>query len=368
MNRAAADGETSGIPTLGSFTGGQLRRLCAVVGLSQDDTDAYAQLLTKSLGRVAARPLDRPPPNRTFLSDDHTPVEFSLSFRPGSAPALRVLVEPGCVAADLARNGRIGLDTIRSMGRRWSFTTDPLDALVDLFLPPAPHGSFALWCALELRPGGSPQFKVYLNPAASGPERQTETVREALRRLGHHKAADAAPEADGYPFFALDLGDWDQPRVKVYLSHHDLSADRAGLLPRTDPGLDSAGIEGFFRAAAGTRPEAARLTRRPALTCHAFTDTGTARPSGFTLHIPVRDYALHDGEALARAVAVLHHHGTDADVLVRSLAALTPRRPEDGVGLISYLALAHQHGQPPRVTAYLSSEAYAVRPPTLVTR
>jgi hypothetical protein len=35
------------------------------------------------------------------------------------------------------------------------------------------------------------------------------------------------------------------------------------------------------------------------------------------------------------------------------------------VGLIAYLALAHQQGRPPRVTAYLSSEAYAVRPPAV---
>jgi hypothetical protein len=42
---------------------------------------------------------------------------------------------------------------------------------------------------------------------------------------------------------------------------------------------------------------------------------------------------------------------------------VTGRRPEDGVGLIAYLALAHQQDRAPRVTAYLSAEAYAVRPP-----
>jgi hypothetical protein len=35
------------------------------------------------------------------------------------------------------------------------------------------------------------------------------------------------------------------------------------------------------------------------------------------------------------------------------------------VGLIAYLALAHQRDRAPRVTAYLSSEAYAVRPPVV---
>ncbi|MFI9821472.1 tryptophan dimethylallyltransferase family protein [Streptomyces sp. NPDC052013] len=356
----AGGGVLPGTPTLGAFTSAQLRRLCAVAGLSEADADTYAGVLSESLGPAAGRPLDLPPPSRTFLSDDHTPVEFSLSFRPDAAPAVRVLVEPGCGAAGLARNGRAGLAAVRAMTRRWNFGTDTLDALEDLFLPPEPQGALALWCALELRPGGVPGVKVYLDPAANGAERSAGTVREALRRLGHHNAFDVLPEADGYPFLALDLGDWDEPRVKIYLRHDDLSAAGAARLSRMHPGPDPASIEAFHRAAAGDAP---LLTGRPGLTCHSFTHTGTAWPSGFTLHIPVRDYAEHDGEALARATRVLHRYGIDAGVLPLALAALTPRRPEAGVGLIAYLALAHQQDRPPRVTTYLSSEAYAVRPP-----
>ncbi|MFH8974877.1 tryptophan dimethylallyltransferase family protein [Streptomyces sp. NPDC017890] len=354
-----------GAPTLGALTSGQLRRLGAVAGLSAADVETYARVLTDSLGPVAERPLNLPPPTRTFLSDDHTPVEFSLSFRPDAAPALRLLLEPGCGADSLVRNGRVGLEAIRAMARRWHFTTGPLDALQDLFLPPAPHGPLALWCALELRPGGVPKVKVYLNPAANGAERSAATVREALHRLGHHRAFASLPRGSGYPFLALDLGDWEEPRVKVYVRHDNLTAGQAGRLSRMDPGPSPAGIEGFFRAAADLGPDISGLSRRPGLSCHSFTDTTTARPSGFTLHIPVRDYARHDGEALARAASVLRHHGMDASALVRSLAAVTDRRPEDGVGLIAYLALAHQQGRPPRVTAYLSSEAYAVRPPVV---
>ncbi|MCT7355175.1 prenyltransferase [Streptomyces sp. 15-116A] len=362
MSAARAGGGVGpGTPTLGAFTGGQLRRLCAVAGLSEADADTYAQVLSDALGPVAGRPLDLPPPSRTFLSDDHTPVEYSLSFRPGSAPAVRVLVEPGCGAGSLARSGRTGLETVRAMTQRWDFATDALDALEDLFLPPEPQGTLALWCALELRPGGVPGVKVYLDPAANGAERSAQTVREALRRLGHHQAFDVLPEADGYPFLALDLGDWDAPRVKVYLRHDALSATGAGHLCRMRPGPDPASVAAFHRAAAG--PKAPLLTGRPGLTCHSFTDTGSAWPSGFTLHIPVRDYAEHDGEALARATEVLRRYGIDAGVLPDALAALTSRRPEDGVGLIAYLALAHQQNHPPRITTYLSAEAYAVRPP-----
>lgn len=362
MTAAPTGADPRGTPTLGALTGGQLRRLAAVAGLSATDTAAYVRVLTDSLGPVAARPLSLPPPTRTFLSDDHTPVEYSLSFRPDAAPALRVLLEPGCGADSLARNGRVGLEAVRRMARRWHFATDALDEIEDLFLPSGPQGPLALWCALELRPGGVPGVKVYLNPAANGAERSAATVREALHRLGHRRAFAALPQGAGYPFLALDLGEWAQPRVKVYVRHDNLTAGRAGRLSRTDRGPGPAAIEGFFRAAAALGPDVAGLGRRPALSCHSFTDTAAVRPSGFTLHIPVRDYVRHDGEALARAARVLRHHGMDPSVLVRALAAVTGRRLEDGAGLVAYLALAHQQGHPPRVTAYLSAEAYAVRP------
>ncbi|OVZ99843.1 prenyltransferase [Streptomyces sp. CS113] len=367
MRAVPTGAEPQGTPTLGAFTGGQLRRLGSVAGLSHADVETYAQVLTDVLGPEAERPLDLPPPTRTFLSDDHTPVEFSLSFRADAAPVMRVLVEPGCGASSLADNGRAGLAAIRTMARRWHFATDALDELRDLFLPPAPRGPLALWCALELRPGGVPGVKVYLNPAAGGEERSAATVREALHRLGYHRAFDSLPVGSGYPFFALDLGGWAEPRVKVYLYHDNLTADEAGRLPRMDPGPGPAAVEGFFRTAAALGSDAGGLGGLPGQSCHSFTDLGTARPSGFTLYIPVRDYVRHDGEALTRASEVLRRHGMDASVLDRALPALTERRPEDGAGLIAYLSLAHQGDRPPRVTAYLSSEAYAVRPPAAET-
>ncbi|MEU9664286.1 tryptophan dimethylallyltransferase family protein [Streptomyces bobili] len=355
--------------TLGGHTTRQLRNLCEIVGLTGHDGEVYARTLTDMLGAAAERPLDLPPPNPTFLSDDHTPVEFSLSFVPGAAPTLRVLVEPGCAAGGLAQNGRLGLRAVREAAARWGFATDRLDELEDLFLPPAPEGPLALWCALELRPGGVPKVKVYLNPAATGHKRAAATVREALRRLGHRDAFAALPPNDRHLFFALDLGDWAEPRVKVYLAHQDLSAVEAGALSRTDGAPLAAETEEFFRIAAGQDGAdggiagPAPVVRRPVQSCHAFTETASGLPSGFTLYVPVRDYARHDGDALGRATALLGRYGQDPAPLLGAVSAVTDRSPQDGVGLVAYLALAHQQGQPPRVTAYLSSEAYEVRPP-----
>lgn len=364
MTAVRTGGRSPGAATLGALTAGQLRRLCEVAGLDTADADAYGRALVTALGRVAGRPLDLPPASPTFLSDDHTPVEFSLSFTKGSDPTLRVLLEPGCGAGSLARTGRTGLDAVRAMARRWNFSTARLDELADLFLPHSPEGPLALWCALELRSGGVPRVKVYLNPAARGADRATGTVREALHRLGHRSAFAALPDADRLLFFALDLGDWDEPRLKVYLAHQDLSAEEAGGLGRMEPGPPQEEIRAFFRTATGgTGADDVRLDRRPGQSCHAFTETATGLPGGFTLYVPVRDYARDDAEALERAVAVLERYGMDPGPLLRAVPAVTSRRLQDGVGLIAYLGLAHQHGRPPRVTVYLSSEAYAVRPP-----
>ncbi|MFJ4777652.1 tryptophan dimethylallyltransferase family protein [Streptomyces sp. NPDC088762] len=362
--------------TLGGHTARQVLRLCEAAGLNGADSASYARTVLTALGPVAERSLDLPPPDHSFLSDDHTPVEFSLAFVPDADPTLRVLLEPGCGAENLAENGRTGLRVVREMAQRWGFSTKRLDELEDLFFPPDPEGPLALWCALELVPGGVPRVKVYLNPAASGQERSAATVREALDRLGHRQAFTALPEGDRHLFFALDLGDWEEPRVKVYLAHHDLSATEAAGLSRVGGGPGRPGrteIKRFFGMAAGHGTGAAdseaqdgqdpRLGLRPVQSCHAFTETATGRPSGFTLYIPVRDYAQHDGEALDRAVAVLGRYGADPAPLARSLSAVTSRRLQEGVGLIAYLGLAHQQGRPPRVTVYISSEAYEVKPP-----
>ncbi|MFJ8110549.1 tryptophan dimethylallyltransferase family protein [Streptomyces sp. NPDC096132] len=359
--------------TLGAHVTRQLLRLSEIAGLPDVDSHIYARTLVEALGPVSGRPLDLPPPSDSFLSDDHTPVEYSLSFEPGRAPTLRVLLEPGAGAGGLARSGRTGLRVLRELAGRWGVTTTPLDELEDLFFPPSPEGPLALWCALELRPGGVPRVKAYLNPAANGPAHAAKTVRKALKRLGHRRAFKALPDGDRHLFFALDLGDWDEPRVKVYLAHHDLPAAQVGGLSRMDDGPEPAEIEEFLRAATGPETGAdglagdggpqPRIVRRPLQTCHAFTDTAAGRPGGFTLYVPVRDHAPHDGEALARATALLRRYGMDPAPLQPALAAVTSRRPEDGVGLVAYLGLAHQHGRPPRIMTYISSEAYEVRPP-----
>lgn len=353
--------------TLGEHVGGQLRRLCGAAGFL-DPGGACERSLLELLGPAARYPLAAGPPSPSFVCDDHSPVEFSLSFTAGGSPSVRVLAEPGCTAATPAENARLGMRVLEALARRQGFSTGPLHAVEDLFFPAAIHGPFALWCAMDLRQDRPPGIKVYVNPRAHGRERSAEVVEEALTRFGFGRAwpalwegaASRGPGRDDVLFFALDLGRWHTPRVKVYVAHHDVTAADVHAVSRLLPGDRGDQVGDFCRVVGGG---AERFGHRPLVSCLAYTERDLEHPSGYTVHVPVRDYARDDQVARDRATTVLRGHAMDADVIDRALAAMTPRRPSDGVGLIAYVSLVQSTWQPPRVTVYFSPEAYGVRPP-----
>ncbi|MFI6585281.1 tryptophan dimethylallyltransferase family protein [Embleya sp. NPDC050493] len=351
--------------TLGDHLRGRLDRLCRAAGTA-DPEGRYRDSLTELLGAGADRPLSAPAPP-SGVSDDHTPAEFSVTFPAGDRPRVRVLTEPGCGAATLAENGRLGRLALQRTARRWDFPLDPLRRVETLFLPAAPQGTFALWCAMELpATPGTPGFKAYLDPAAHGPEHTADVVEEALARFGCARAwpllrehvAARYPHDDRFAFFAVDLGPWAAPRVKVYVAHHrfDLDGVRrvAGLFSER---CGRQAVE-FCRIAAGTD----RFDRRPPVSCLSFTGRNPRTPAAYTLHLPVRDHVTDDGHARDRAASLLRRQGLPTGLLDRALGAVSRRRPADGVGLISYLSLVQAPARPPRVTVYLAPEAYRVAP------
>ncbi|MFF9774286.1 tryptophan dimethylallyltransferase family protein [Streptomyces sp. NPDC013978] len=352
---------------LGHFTAGQLGRLCDVAGIGAWQRTAHQRVLTELLGPAAALPVDGPPPSPSFVSDDHTPVEFSLTFPAGAAPVLRVLVDPGFAARSLPDNARTAWAAVGRLAAQWGFGLGELTRLSDLFLPPEPHGPLTLWCALELRPTGPTGVKLYLNPGARGAERAMETVTEAMTRLGHARAfepvrrevAARSPEGHGFMFFALDVGPWAEPRVKVYVVHPGATAADAADAARAVPGACPERVADLCRLVGGDGP----FDRLPLVSCYSFTGADTHHPTGHGLHVPVRAYVRDDAEARDRAVRLLRRYGVPGEPVDHALAALTVRPLTAGVGLISYLSLVQAGRQAPRITTYFSSEAYRVLPP-----
>lgn len=363
----AATAERSEADRLGAFTAGQLGRLCDLVGIDAQRRTAHQRVLTDLLGPAADRPLTDPPASPSFVSDDHTPVEFSLTFPADGPPLLRVLVEPGCAARALPDNARAAWAAVGRLAAQWGYRLDELTRVNDLFLPPAPHGPLTLWSALELRPSGPPGLKVYLNAGSRGAERSMETVGEAMTRLGHGRAYESVrsylhprfPERAGLMFFALDVGPWAEPRVKVYVAHHHATATDAADAARLVPGASPERVADLCRRIGGDEP----FSRLPLISCYSFTDTAADRPTGHSLYVPVRAYVRDDRAARDHAVELLQHYGIHNAPLDRALAALTTRRLSTGLGLIPYLSLVQAGRQAPRITVYLSPEAYRVFPP-----
>lgn len=352
---------------LGHFTAAQLGRLCEVAGIDARQRTTHQRVLSELLGPAAALPLDGPPPSPCFVSDDHTPVEFSLSFPAGTAPVLRVLVDPGFAARSLRNNARTAWAAVGRLAAQWGIGLGELTRLSDLFLPPEPHGPLTLWCALELRPTGPTGVKLYLNPGARGVERAMETVAEAMTRLGHARAfepvrryvAARSPERCAFMFFALDVGPWTEPRVKVYVVHPGATAAEAADAARPVPGASPERVADLCRLVGGD----ATFDRLPLVSCYSFTGADTHHPTGHGIHVPVRAYVRDDRAARDRAVRLLRQYGVPSAPLDHALAALTPRPLTAGVGLISYLSLVQAGRQAPRITTYFSSEAYRVLPP-----
>jgi DMATS type aromatic prenyltransferase len=344
--------------------GGQLDRLCQVLDL---DPDIPLDLLAGILGPHRERPLSEPPIWPSDIADDHSSVEFSVAYNDSEPPALRILAEVPGTPPGVSENMSAAYRFLAGLTGRFGLSTRRLESVRDLFTVDRPHGRFGLWCSLVFRRGRAPEFKVYLNPELHGPDRAPDLVDAALHRLGlgaSYRAMLAGAvrpgelgRSDRLAFFALDLHDGPQARVKVYLSHYDAEATDVARAAGIVDGIEPAEIVEFCSAAGGPGP----FTARPLIGSYTLTE-GTDRPVGYSVYVPIRSYVGDDQEARNRTAAVLSRHGFDPGLLDRAIAAVTTRSLPEGVGLLAHVSL--RLGPPrPGVTVYLSTEAYEVCPP-----
>jgi DMATS type aromatic prenyltransferase len=354
-----------GSRTLRHHAGQQLRSLCEEFDL-EDVTAGCVRLLYDLLGNVGSRPISEPVLWPSFVVDDHTPVEFSLAFDSDGSPTLRILVEHLAPEATARKNLLAARRLTERLAQRYQLPLDRFEAIADLFLPDEPQGRFSLWHAVVLRPNGRHEFKVYFNPAVRGADRAPDLVAQALRRLGFAHAHDTVVAhafrpgsmSDRFAFLALDLRPGPRSRVKVYVAHHCVRAVDIERAARAARGVLPGLAKDFCQVVGGPR---VAFTRRPLVSCYAFVSGVGDVPSGYALHLPIRDYVADDEVARGRATALLKCHGADPSVLDRALKIMAERPLDAGVGLISYVSL--RMGQlRPGITVYLSSEAYGMTP------
>jgi DMATS type aromatic prenyltransferase len=336
---------------------GQLRRLCRVAGLS-DIHQTAGSLLGQLLGAAGESRLSGPVTWSSNVSDDMTPIEFSVAFDASGERSVRLLGE--AVGGAPARRF---LDTV---AEQLQLTTTKFDAVQDLFLPSDISGEFSLWYSLIFRTESAPVFKVYFNPQVNGPGNASGLVASGLRRLGMESVYEpvmshalARDGKDHFSFFAIDLSDSPRARVKLYVSHEDADIPDVERVAGLVPGIDPLQIREFCAVLSGGKGP---FSRRPLISSYSFVEGDTSTPSNFSLYLPIRDYVPDDEVARARLVAVMAQYDIDSAELDRSLAAVSNRSLRDGVGLIAHVSLrlgAVGSG----ITVYLSSEAFSVTPP-----
>ncbi|GIG92127.1 tryptophan dimethylallyltransferase family protein [Plantactinospora endophytica] len=350
--------------TLGALLRDQFAGLLTAVGAGAQ-YDSGMRLLETFLGDVVARRVGAPPAWPSDVADDHSPVEWSVAFEPNRAPSVRILVEPIAAYPSHRSNTRHALSGLNRLLGHHGLSTNRLLSLGDLFFPQHATGLFALWYSIVLR-DEHPEVKAYLNPAAGGPANSAELVREALHRLGfgegfrvlQDSGLSRGPGLDSCGYFALDLNDGPDARVKVYVSHRAASADDAVRAAKAVPGIDLDQVREFCRLAGD---QGDRHDRRPLMSSYSFLSRRRDTPSGYSLYIPVRDYVADDREARERVIAVLERFGHDPTGCEDAIAAVARRPLEQGRGLISHISL--RMGVPrPGVTVYLSTEIYGVKP------
>jgi tryptophan dimethylallyltransferase len=356
---------TAPSPTVFDHLAGQLARLSSTVGLG--DTGAAAlDILPDLLGAAAEQQLGTGPIWPSDVADDHSPVEFSLAMDTGRAPALRLLGETISERPDVVQNAHQLRHFLQAAADRFDLSLDRFNRVADLFLPGNYDATFLLWYSLVLRPGRRPDFKVYFNPAAQGPENAREIVAEALARVGLGPAYDhlarhtlCRGDHDQPVFFALDLHDQPHSRVKVYVAHEDASA--ADAVRCADPinGVEADRLIDFCSVAGRTD----RFSSRPLISSYTYVSPDTDRPSVYSLYLPIRDYVSDDEAARERTATVLTHNGFQPDLLDRAIRCLTDRPLAEGSGLIAHVSLRLGAAMRPGVTVYLSSEAHAVSRP-----
>ncbi|WP_018686628.1 tryptophan dimethylallyltransferase family protein [Actinokineospora enzanensis] len=363
MFRDSEGPEVQSTISLNEHTGAQLRGLCHAIGLDHR-ADEVCAVVAGLFGPAGTRAVTEPPLWRSDVSDDHTPVEYSVSFEEDGSHTLRLLVECGPQRPGGRALLAAALRGLDGLAERYPLSLDRFDAVRDLFLPEDPRGLFSLWFSVVVT-AAAVRVKVYLNPQVSGAAAAEGLVISGLDRLGFADAAAAlrgrgarpCSTVDTFSFFALDLDDTPRSRVKVYRTHPRARIAHMGPLAAASPDTDLDALAEFHRVVGDTDV----YDGRPLVSSHTFLQDAPG-PSGFSLYLPVRDYVPDDEVALARVRALLARHGFDDRPLSRAIAAVTDRPLADGVGLIAHVSL--KTGRPrPGITVYLSAEAYAVAEP-----
>jgi DMATS type aromatic prenyltransferase len=300
----------------------------------------------------------------SFLSRDGFPMEMSVSWR-GGRPEVRILFETlgSCPTALAAQEA--GRRLTRRLAELPGVDIDRYLRIEELFLSttPTPYRP-TVWHSLAWTPGRLPRYKAYLNPQVRGIDRAHDVVREAMGRLGLARAWQRVADRQVHlvkrghelEFFALDLTEGDDARVKVYYRHNYVPRAELDEVARLARRHDAAVAGEIYDI---VYPDIDSVVLNEPMTCLAFR-TGVDEPDEANVYLRLPDAADSDADAAERIAAALDMQGVDPQRWRDVVAGLTPGVDLDGwAGLQELLAVRTRGaGEPADLGIYLRFGVY----------
>lgn len=354
------------LPRLADFATSRFKDLCLGAGYGRDTPAIVATLRSLLTACGEASVSSNTSDWVSEISDDNTPVEFSVAMAEGQAE-VRVLFEPEGEAPTLPAYRAAGLEFNRRLEQEFGADLVRFREVQDLFLPEQMSGPFTVWSSAVFRQGRPPAFKAYFNPNAQGADNAPDLVQEALHRLGLGRAWPSLAQhilargakLDELKYFALDLSSEAQARVKVYVRHHAATPEELEFASVPAQSHVPGEALDFVRAMRGGH---GRLNARAAFTCSSFSGDADDRPVATTVYVPVCAYARDDARVRERVRQYLVEQGGDPTLYDSVLAAYANRPLDAGVGMQSWVAMRRLDEQV-RLTVYLATEANRVFEP-----
>jgi hypothetical protein len=167
------------------------------------------------------------------------------------------------------------------------------------------------------------------------------------------------PVLDELKYFALDLSNDAEARVKIYVRHHASTAQDLEVASSAAESYVRDETLDFVRAMAGNE---ARLNQRAPFTCSSFVGEERAHPLATTIYVPVCAYSNDDAAVLDRVRTYMDERQMPSSTYESIVWGFANRPLTEGVGMQPWIAL-RRFDTVTRMTIYLATEANRVHPP-----
>jgi hypothetical protein len=294
----------------GDFLCGLWATACEALEVPVEQSVRTTRMLRALLPPWAHERIGAAPAEPSYVADDGFPAEMSVNWS-GRHPELRVLFDS--LGHDVTPPGDSGSRRLRGVR--------------DAFTPRGGRPSPApLWYSIAWRPPSRVVHKTYFGLYRWPHAQREAAVAEAMDRLGMADAWETTRRqvenvegAREIEFFAVDLADEAEARVKVYYRNHGAGLAEVNRVASVALRHDAADAHAAYQTLAGDREDAGEA----ALSCLAFR-SGPDRAAESTTYLRLPDLTSGDEEAVERTAAVLHREGVDPGRFRLLTAALAP--------------------------------------------